>query len=69
MIGLAFAAGPLVGGVLVDAIGWQAIFWLGVVLGLPTIVLALTKVARVARPRPEPGRLARAWRRCRSGSS
>ena len=59
VIGLAFAAGPLVGGVLVDSFGWQAIFWLGVVLGLPTLGLALTKVRRVARPRPEPDRLAR----------
>ena len=50
VIGLAFAAGPLVGGVLVDAIGWQAIFWLGVVLGLPTTVLALTRSASRATP-------------------
>jgi EmrB/QacA subfamily drug resistance transporter len=54
VIGLAFAAGPLVGGVLVDGIGWQAIFWLGVVLGLPTIALALTRIgeSRDSDPRP-----------------
>ncbi len=69
MIGLAFAAGPLVGGVLVDAFGWQAIFALGVVLGLPTIALALTQGARVARPGPEPGRLARRGDAVDSGSS
>ena len=54
MIGLAFAAGPLVGGVLVDAIGWQAIFALGVVLGLPTIALALTRVGESRDPDPSP---------------
>ena len=54
VIGLAFAAGPLVGGVLVDAIGWQAIFALGVVLGLPTIALALTKVRESQDPDPSP---------------
>ena len=54
VIGLAFAAGPLVGGVLVDAFGWQAIFALGVVLGLPTLALALTKVGESRDPDPSP---------------
>src|SRR3954452_10414438 len=54
VIGLAFAAGPLVGGVLVDALGWQAIFGLGVVLGPPTIALALTRVAESRDPDPSP---------------
>ena len=54
VIGLAFAAGPLVGGVLVDAFGWQAIFALGVVLGLPTIALALTRVGESRDPDPNP---------------
>jgi EmrB/QacA subfamily drug resistance transporter len=54
VIGLAFAAGPLVGGVLVDAIGWQAIFALGVVLGLPTIALALTRIRESQDPDPSP---------------
>jgi EmrB/QacA subfamily drug resistance transporter len=54
VIGLAFAAGPLVGGVLVDTVGWQAIFWLGVLLGVPTTVLALTKVGESRDPDPSP---------------
>jgi EmrB/QacA subfamily drug resistance transporter len=53
-IGLAFAAGPLVGGVLVDVFGWHAIFALGVVLGLPTLYLALTKVGESRDPNPRP---------------
>jgi EmrB/QacA subfamily drug resistance transporter len=53
-IGLAFAAGPLVGGVLVSVFGWQAIFALGVVLGLPTLALALTKVGESRDPDPRP---------------
>ena len=53
-IGLAFAAGPLVGGVLVDAFGWQAIFGLGVVLGLPALALALTRVGESRDPNPRP---------------
>src|SRR3954454_9298024 len=39
-IGLAFAAGPLIGGLLVDAFGWRAVFAASVVLGLPTLALA-----------------------------
>jgi EmrB/QacA subfamily drug resistance transporter len=54
VIGLAFAAGPLVGGVLVDAFGWQAIFALGVVLGLPTTVLAALRVRESRDPDPNP---------------
>ena len=54
VIGLAFAAGPLVGGLLVGPFGWQAIFGLGVVLGLPTIVLAVRQVRESRDPDPKP---------------
>jgi predicted MFS family arabinose efflux permease len=40
--------------VLVDAIGWQAIFALGVLLGLPTIALALTMIRESRDPDPSP---------------
>ena len=38
--GLAVAAGPLVGGAVVDGIAWQWIFWLNVPIGLAVIPLA-----------------------------
>ncbi|HYH89205.1 MAG TPA: MFS transporter [Solirubrobacteraceae bacterium] len=53
-IGLAFAAGPLVGGVLVEPFGWQAIFVLGVVFGVPTIVFAVRQVRESRDPDPKP---------------
>jgi EmrB/QacA subfamily drug resistance transporter len=53
-IGLAFAAGPLVGGLLVEPFGWQAIFVLGVVLGLPTIGFAVRQVRESRDPDPKP---------------
>jgi EmrB/QacA subfamily drug resistance transporter len=53
VIGLAFAAGPLVGGLLVGAVGWQAIFGLGFVLGLPTTVLAVLQVRESRDPDPK----------------
>jgi EmrB/QacA subfamily drug resistance transporter len=40
VIGLAFAIGPLVGGLLVDLAGWRAIFVLNLALGVPAVVLA-----------------------------
>jgi EmrB/QacA subfamily drug resistance transporter len=42
--GLAVAAGPLVGGAVVEGINWQWIFWLNVPIGLLAIPLVLTKM-------------------------
>ncbi|ELP71155.1 MFS transporter [Streptomyces turgidiscabies] len=51
-IGLAAAAGPLVGGVLVTQLGWRAVFFLNVV---PALVLGvLASVVRTPRPGPSP---------------
>ncbi|MFI5800462.1 MFS transporter [Streptomyces sp. NPDC051677] len=60
--GVALAAGPIVGGLLVDAYSWQSIFW----INLPIGVLALGALAWLlplgsARPEPRtavPGRKA-----------
>ncbi|MDA3624601.1 MFS transporter [Saccharopolyspora sp. WRP15-2] len=53
--GAALPAGPVVGGLLVQAAGWRAVFWLGV----PIIVLAsaavLTSAAGTPRPAEERG--------------
>src|ERR671917_1445446 len=54
-IGLAFAAGPLVGGLLVDAFGWRSVFGASAVLGLPTIAFAARPVPRTRDPHPPPG--------------
>lgn len=37
-VGLSMALGPLIGGVLVESIGWQAIFWMNV----PIVLIAIT---------------------------
>jgi EmrB/QacA subfamily drug resistance transporter len=44
-IGVAVALGPLVGGALTQAIGWQSIFFLNIPIGLAAIVVTLLKIA------------------------
>ena len=53
-IGLAFAAGPLIGGLLVDGFGWRAVFAASVALGLPTLAFAMRYVAESRDPDPPP---------------
>ena len=53
-IGLAFAAGPLIGGLLVDGLGWRAVFAVNVALGLPAMALAVRHVAESRDPDPPP---------------
>ena len=41
VVGMAMAIGPVTGGILVSAVGWQAIFWINVPIGLLAAVLAV----------------------------
>jgi MFS family permease len=54
VIGLAFAAGPLIGGVLVDMLGWRWVFAVNLVLGGPVVLLALRHVRESRDPNPNP---------------
>ena len=53
--GLALAIGPVVGGALVDGLGWRWIFWMNVPLGA-LLIAATLRVARESRD-PQPRRL------------
>jgi EmrB/QacA subfamily drug resistance transporter len=48
--GAAVAVGPLVGGVLVQAIGWEAIFFVNLPIGAGAIALTLARVAESSDP-------------------
>ncbi|HEU5141660.1 MAG TPA: MFS transporter, partial [Solirubrobacterales bacterium] len=51
--GLAVAAGPVVGGAVVDGIDWHWIFWLNVPIGLTLIPLAARRLSESFGPRPQ----------------
>ncbi|NKQ54605.1 MFS transporter [Amycolatopsis sp. K13G38] len=52
VFGISMALGPVVGGALVDAVGWRSIFWVNVPIGLAAIVLAALFVPESKAPRP-----------------
>ncbi|MFG2170894.1 MFS transporter [Streptomyces niveus] len=53
VIGISFAAGPLIGGLLVETVGWRAIFLINVPVGITAFVLTWRYVpeSRAAKPR------------------
>jgi EmrB/QacA subfamily drug resistance transporter len=53
VVGVSQALGPIVGGVLVDSIGWRSIFWINVPIGIAAIILTFVFVpeSKALRPR------------------
>jgi len=51
VVGISFALGPVVGGALVDSVGWRAIFLVNLPIGLTAIVLTALFVPESRAPR------------------
>jgi drug resistance transporter, EmrB/QacA subfamily len=57
VIGLSFGLGPIIGGALIDSVGWRAIFWINVPVGVAAFILAALFVPESRAPRgrrPDP---------------
>ncbi len=50
--GLSVALGPVVGGLLVDSVGWRGAFWVNIPVGVTAIVLTARFVPESKAPRP-----------------
>jgi EmrB/QacA subfamily drug resistance transporter len=51
VFGLSLALGPIVGGVLVSTVGWRAIFWMNIPVGIAAIILTQCFVPESRAPR------------------
>ena len=60
VFGLSMAMGPVLGGALVDAVGWRGVFWVNIPVGIAALGLTALFVPESKAPRPR--------RRIRSGS-
>ncbi|WP_347812794.1 DHA2 family efflux MFS transporter permease subunit [Curtobacterium sp. PhB136] len=52
VVGVSMGVGPLVGGALTDTVGWRAIFWINVPIGIAAIVLTFLFVPESRAPKP-----------------
>ncbi|CAG7628362.1 MFS transporter [Actinacidiphila bryophytorum] len=51
VVGISMAAGPIVGGALVQSVGWRSIFWINLPIGLAALVLTARFVPESRAPR------------------
>ena len=52
VVGISLALGPVVGGLLVDTVGWRGIFWVNIPVGLAAIALTALFVPESRAPHP-----------------
>ncbi|NNN02417.1 MAG: MFS transporter [Acidimicrobiaceae bacterium] len=50
VVGVSMAFGPLVGGALVDSVGWRSVFWINIPIGIAAIILTTLFVPESRAP-------------------
>ena len=51
-VGLSLALGPVIGGGLVDSVGWRSIFWINIPVGMLALALTIRFVPESRAPHP-----------------
>ncbi len=51
VVGISMAAGPLIGGLLVDSVGWRSIFWINLPVGVVALLLTLKFIPESRAPK------------------
>ena len=51
-VGISLALGPILGGALVQSVGWRSIFWINVPVGIVALALTMRFVPESRAPRP-----------------
>jgi EmrB/QacA subfamily drug resistance transporter len=51
-VGISFALGPVLGGALVDSVGWQSVFWVNIPVGFVALALTMRFVPESKADRP-----------------
>lgn len=51
VVGISMAAGPIIGGALVESAGWRAIFWINVPVGLAALLLTARYIPESRAPK------------------
>ena len=57
VVGISMAGGPLIGGLLVQSVGWRSIFWINLPVGIAALLLTLRFIPESRAPkarRPDP---------------
>jgi EmrB/QacA subfamily drug resistance transporter len=57
VVGISLGLGPIVGGLLIETVGWRGIFWINIPIGLTAVVLTALFVPESRAPRarrPDP---------------
>jgi EmrB/QacA subfamily drug resistance transporter len=52
VVGISIGLGPVVGGALIETVGWRGIFWVNIPVGIAAFVLAALFVPESRAPRP-----------------